>query len=437
MMLARDTTIHSIANDTAGWNSTRALIVLLCFVLNMLDGTDLLIMSFIAPVLSETWHVGPERLGVLFAASLAGMAVGCLLIAPLADRYGRRALIIGALALVTVSMVFSGFSRGVSELMVARLFVGVGVGTIGVSMTAMTAEFAPDRHVNFAVGFVQAGYPFGSIITALVAANLLPMYGWHSMLIAIGGMSALLLLVIWLLLPESLSFLALRRPPLALERINVVRKRLELEPLVVLPAPVATTGRGLQIRALFRDGRARSSVLLWCAVTSGYFVLYFVISWVPKLASQAGLPVSDAIYAGATYNLGAFVGTTVLGLLAIRFPLNKVVVAFLGLAAITMLLFGHSATSVWLTLFLALCVGASVQGGFNGFWAVAARLYPVAMRSTGIGWAFGVGRIGAVLGPIVGGLLVGAKLPISTIFSIYAAPLVAAACMTLGIKLIR
>jgi AAHS family 4-hydroxybenzoate transporter-like MFS transporter len=216
-----------------------------------------------------------------------------------------------------------------------------------------------------------------------------------------------------------------------------VRKRLELASWMALPAPVATTGRGIQIAALFGDGRARSSVLLWCAVTLGYFVLYFVISWVPKLASQAGLPVSDAIYAGATYNLGAFIGTTVLGLLAIRLPLNKVVASFLGLAAVAMLLFGHSTTSVWLTLFLALCVGASVQGGFNGFWAVAARLYPVAMRSTGIGWALGVGRIGAVLGPIVGGLLVGAQVPISTIFLIYAAPLVAAACMTLGIKLSR
>jgi MFS family permease len=187
MMLAPDTTIRATANPTVGWNSTRVLIVLLCFVLNMLDGTDLLIMSFIAPVLSETWRVSPERLGVLFAASLAGMAVGCLLIAPLADRYGRRALIIGALLLVVVSMVLSGFSRSVAELMVARLFVGVGVGTIGVSMTAMTAEFAPDAHANFAVGFVQAGYPFGSIITALVAAHLLPMYGWQAMLIAVTG----------------------------------------------------------------------------------------------------------------------------------------------------------------------------------------------------------------------------------------------------------
>src|ERR1700728_3287424 len=140
-MLARDTIIHAISNDTVCWNSTRALIVLLCFVLNMLDGTDLLIMSFIAPVLSETWRVGPERLGVLFSASLAGMAVGCLLVAPLADRYGRRAMIIAALMLVASAMMFSGISRNLSELLAARLLVGVGVGTIGVSMTAMTAEF--------------------------------------------------------------------------------------------------------------------------------------------------------------------------------------------------------------------------------------------------------------------------------------------------------
>jgi benzoate transport len=434
---SQDATIHSIPHEEAGWNATRGVVVALCFMLNMLDGTDMLIMSFIAPMLSDLWRISPERLGVLFSASLGGMAIGCLLIAPLADRFGRRRVIIGSLLLVATAMIVSGLAHSLAELMAARLLVGVGVGTIGVSMTAMTAEFAPDRHADFAVGFVQAGWPLGSIITAFVAVRELQIRGWQPLLIGIGLLSAALLLLISLLLPESLSFLATRRPARALERLNAVRRRLALPMLPALPDAVPAKLRGLQIAALFHDGRATASILLWSAVTLTYFVLYFVISWVPKLVAQAGLPLSEAIYAGATYNLGAFIGTTAVGWIAIHLPLRRVVASFLGLAAIAMLVFGGFGMPVWLTLLVALCVGMTVQGGFNGFWAVAARLYPAAMRSTGIGWALGVGRIGAVLGPIVGGVLVGARVPIATIFTVYTLPLVAAACMTLGIKLKR
>jgi benzoate transport len=399
----------------------------------MLDGTDLLVMSFIAPVLSQSWAVSPERLGVLFSASLAGMAVGCLLIAPLADRYGRRTMILAALATVAGSMMLSGFTRDVFELMLARFFVGIGVGTIGVSMTAMAAEYAPDKYTSFAVGFVQAGWPFGSIIAAFIAARVLPSHSWQSLLIGIGVLSAALLVVIYFFLPESLSFLTLRRPRRALEKINAIRAKLRFQSLEELP-PVAPRAPGSRVLALFTAGRAVPSVLLWSAVMLGYFVLYFVISWIPKLVVESGLPLSAAIYAGATYNLGAFFGTTAVGWIAIRYRLNRVVSSFLGLAAIAMLVFGGLSLPVWLTLLVALCVGITVQGGFNGFWALAARLYPPEMRSTGIGWALGVGRIGAVLGPVAGGFLVGANVAMPIIFAVYALPLVVAAAMTLKIK---
>lgn len=414
------------------------LVVALCFMLNMLDGTDLLIMSFIAPVLAADWTVSAERLGVLFSASLAGMAIGCLAVAPLADRYGRRSLIIAALSVTAAAMVLSAFTRGVGELMLVRLCVGIGVGTIGVTMTTMAAEYAPRRHASFAVGFVQAGWPFGSIVTAFAAVGILPAYGWQVMLLGIGVLSAGLLLLVFLLLPESLSFLMLRRPPRALPRINAIRRRLRLDVLQELPPPPmlqtpGTAPAGIPLGALFRDGRALSSVLLWSAVTLGYFVLYFVISWIPKLATQSGLPLAEAIYAGATYNLGAFVGTAAIGWIAIRYSLNRVIASYLALAAAAMLVFGAVTLPLVWTLFMALCVGVTVQGGFNGFWALAARLYPPEIRSTGVGWALGVGRIGAVMGPVIGGLLLGAQVPIAVIFGFFAVPLIAAAAMTLRI----
>jgi benzoate transport len=399
----------------------------------MLDGADLLIMSFIAPVLSVDWSVSPEHLGVLFSASLLGMAIGCLFVAPFADKYGRRMLIIAALTVTATAMLLSAFSASIAELMVARLFVGIGVGTIGVTMTTMAAEYAPRRHTSFAVGFVQAGWPFGSIITAFAAARILPLHGWQSMLTGIGLISVGLLILVFFLLPESLSFLLLRRPLDARNKINAIRRRLRLSALTDLP-PVEVRPRGIQVGVLFSGGRMIPSVLLWLAVTLGYFDLYFVISWIPKLAAQAGLPLAQAIYAGATYNLGAFIGTAAIGWVAIRYALNRVIATYLSVAAVAMLIFGGIAMPVALTLMMALIIGVTVQGGFNGFWALAAKLYPAEMRSTGVGWALGVGRIGAVLGPIVGGFMVGAHVPLAAIFAAYAAPLIAAAAMTLRIS---
>jgi benzoate transport len=417
-----------------GWSPIRILVVALCFLLNMLDGADMLVMSFVAPVLAEQWDVSPERLGWLFSSSLAGMAIGCLVVAPLADRFGRKPMIVAALATVATAMLSSGFARDISELMVARLLVGTGVGTIGVTMTAMAAEYAPRSRASFAVGFVQAGWPFASIITAVVAVTVLPTHGWQVLMTGIGVLSVAMLLLVLSIMPESLSFLEHQAPPRALARINTIRPRLGLAPLAALPPRPGAEHR-VAIASLFGEGRMRSSVLLWSAVTLGYFVLYFVISWIPKLAAQAGMPLADAIWAGGFYNLGAFVGTASVGWIAIRYRLNRVVASFLGAAAVAMLVFGGLAMPVWLTLAMATSVGVTVQGGFNGFWALAARLYPAEIRGTGVGWALGIGRIGAVLGPIVGGMLVGAQVPIAVIFAIFAMPLVLAAAMTLLIRI--
>jgi MFS family permease len=280
---------------------------------------------------------------------------------------------------------------------------------------------------------VQAGWPVGSIITALVAAELITDYGWQSLLIGIGCMSLALLAVVAVMLPESVAFLLRRQPTRALERVNAIVPRLGGAALAALPARADRT-MAFNVVELFRAGRLRASVLLWTAVTFGYFVLYFVISWIPTLATNAGLALEDAIYAGATYNAGAFAGTTLVAWLAIGFRLNRVIALFFGLAVIAMLVFGAVSMPVPLTLLVAAAIGVTVQGAFNGFWPLAARIYPTEMRGTGIGWALGVGRIGAVLGPIVGGLLVGAGVSIAGIFAIYTVPAIIAAALCLMLR---
>lgn len=407
---------HAIKSDagietSAGWTAERALVVGLCFLLNMLDGADILVMSFIAPVLSTEWAISPERLGMLFSASLAGMAVGCLCIAPAADRFGRRPVIVAALAVVSVAMIASAFATNILFLGIARLVVGMGVGTIGVSMTALAAEYAPPRHSSSAVLLVQGGWPLAAVATAFAAVSIIENYSWRGLLLSIGAVSVVLLVLIVVLLPDADA---------------VSNKR------SAASDPISRGGMASRIGDLFSGGRARSSALLWIAVTLGYFSLYFAISWIPRLAVAAGLSFDSAVYAGATFNLGAFVGTISVGALAIRFRLDRVIASALLLAAVAMAAFGNLHVGVAATLALAFVVGVSVQGGFNGFWGLAANLYPAGIRGTGIGWALGVGRIGAVLGPIVGGYLVGQNVGIGAIFIIYACPLIAAAlCVAL------
>jgi MFS family permease len=339
-----------------------------------------------------------------------------------------------ALAIVGAAMLISGQVTTVTELMIARLFVGIGVGTIGVSMTALATEFAPTRHSNFAAGFVQAGWPLGSVITAFVAAATLDTAGWQIMLTAIGLLSFGLFVIVTIALPESLAFLEQRQPKDALERANRLRAKLRLPELTVLPAVDKAAVRA-SVAALFADGRRNQSLILWTAVTFGYFVLYFAISWIPKLSAQAGLPVRDAIFAGATYNFGAFIGTTLIGILAVRFRLNRVAALFMSLGAVAMIVFGAVSLPVILTLAVAMLIGIFLGGGFNGFWGLAASLYPAEMRGTGIGWALGVGRIGAVLGPIVGGLLVGAGFSNAAIFLVFAVPLLVAAGLNMMLRI--
>lgn len=423
----------SATADGTGWTPTRVLVVALCFILNMLDGADMSIMSLIAPAMAKDWAVSPQSLGVIFSASLAGMAVGCLLVAPQADRFGRRNLILAALAVIAIAMIASGFATDTSQLIIARFIVGIGVGTIGVSMTVMAAEFAPPKYAAFSVGLVQAGWPVAAVITAFVAANVIPSHGWQVLLTGIGALSIVLLAVLMVILPESLAFLQNRQPPGALEKLNKIYPSLGLPLLTQLPAAAAEGGK-FDIAVLFRDGRARNTLLLWFAVTLGFFVFYFVNSWIPKLASQAGLPMDQAIYAGAANNAGAALGAALIGWMSVRYGVRVMVPVFFACGVVTLLVFGGIKLPLGATILVVAIMGLCINGGFNGYWALGASLYPAEIRSTGVGWAFGVGRIGAVLGPIVGGMLVGANLPIVVIFAIFTVPLMISAALCFMIK---
>lgn len=406
------------------WRRLQVLVVALCFLLNMLDGMDVLILSYIAPALSADWHVTPDRLGVLFSAGLAGMAVGGLWLAPMADRFGRRRLILTALVLMAGAMFASVFCRTMAQMLVARFVVGIGIGSVLASMAALTAEYAPAKYRTFAVGFLQAGYPVGATITGFVVAQHLTTHGWQTMLLGAAILCAIVLPLAFVLLPESITFLMTRQPKGALKAINRQLVALGEQPLDALPPPPAHADERPGLRTLMADGRASGTILLWLAIILCFMTLYFVISWIPKLSIEAGLSPKDGIYAGAIYNIGAFVGTSSVGLVAMRLDLRRVIFAYMLLAATALMIFGTVHMPLVMTLTTAFMIGVFVQGGFNGCYPLAAHFYPPHVRSAGIGWAMGMGRIGAVIGPMLGGLLLATKVSLPVIFGVFAAPVV-------------
>lgn len=378
----------------AQWTRSGLAVVALCFAINMADGVDVTILSFIAPRLQSDWGIGSDTMGNLFSAGLIGMAIGGMGIAPLADRVGRRRIILTALALMSTGMVASGFATGVPMLFAMRLIVGMGIGTVLAAMAALAAESAPEAQRNLAVGIVQAGYPFAAVFTGLIVARLLPVTGWHALLIVAGAITVILFPAAALILPRGPA-----------------------------GADGKASGEAGRVGTLFAPAFRKRTIALWSAVFFGLMVLYFIVSWITKLSIQAGLSETNGIYAGALYNFGAFVGTTAMSLLAVRVPLGRLVPAMLVGAAGAMLLFGSVTMPVAETLGVAFLIGVLLQGGYNGVWPLAASVYPARMRATGVGWAIGIGRAGAVIGPMMGGYLMAAKASLPLLFASYCIPL--------------
>ncbi len=390
----------------AQWTRTGLAIVALCFAINMADGIDVTILSFIAPRIQADWAIGADTMGLLFGAGLVGMAIGGMGIAPLADRLGRRRIILAALGLMSAGMVASGFAGSVPMLYALRVVVGMGIGTVLAAMAALAAESAPAAQRNLAVGIVQAGYPFAAVFTALLTAHLLPLWGWHTLLLMAGGLTVVLFPAALLILPRAGAMRTADSPA--------------REP----------AGR---IGDLLSPAFRARTLTLWVAVFCGLMVLYFIVSWITKLSIAAGLSETDGIYAGALYNFGAFVGTAGMSVLAVRVPLGRLVPGMLVSAGVAMLVFGSLAMPVAATLALAFLIGVTLQGGYNGVWPLAASVYPARMRATGVGWAIGLGRAGAVIGPMMGGWLMAAKAPLPMLFAAYCLPLLACAAAAFAV----
>lgn len=397
-------TVHDTTVDTADdhWTRKAMAIVALCFALNMADGMDVLVVSFIAPSLQNEWGVSPAELAIVFSTGLAGMALGGLGLAPMADRFGRRRMVALAMALMALAMAVSSFTHSVLELAFVRFFIGTGIGTVLACISAIAARVAPRKHRNFAVGVLQAGYPIGAMFTGFITAWALPIFGWHSVLLGTAAVSALLVPVILAVLPAGLD--------------------------------AGASGQQASIGEVVSGPRRANSIRLWVATICGFMALYFITSWITKLSIEAGLPQTQAIIASAIYNFGAFAGTVAMSIAGTHYDVRRLCSILLAATAGVFLFFGGVSMPLWGVLASAFLMGVTLQGGFNMLYPLAAQVYPDAVRATGIGWAFGIGRIGAFTGPLLGGWALGQHWPLVAIFALFCGPLLIAAISAAGVS---
>ena len=410
--------------------------IAVCVGLNMIDGFDVLAMSFAASGVKADWHLVDRQLGVLLSAGLVGMGLGSLTLGPCADRWGRRTVILLSVLLATLGMLGSAAARGYLDLLALRVLTGVGVGGTIASVAVIVCEYAPERWRGTALAVYATGYSIGATIGGALATYAIPHYGWRSAF-AIGGTLSLLLLPLgWLHLPESLDFLLTRRPPSALRRVNALLRAMRQPAIVALPesAGAAAKAGHVSVHGQLALLMTTSTFLVWVAFLCTMAGFYFIVSWTPRLLNAAGLSTGQGMTGGVLLNLGGIAGCGLFALAAARADVHRLLFGALVGSAVLIACFGLAVTRLEVALSTALLLGIFANAAMAGLYAVGPPLYPTAVRATGMGWAIGIGRFGAVLAPLASGTLLDYGWAPAQLYFLFSAPFALAAVAMLLIR---
>ncbi len=414
--------------DDGSVSMQQLLVVGLCLMFNMIDGFDITAMAIVASSVASDLTLSPDRLGWIFSFALAGMMAGAMVLAPYSDLVGRRKVVILSLCLVAVSILLTAYATTLSEFIVLRFVSGMGAGAMLACQASLAAEYSPEKYRVFSVAAVTSGYPMGAMMTSVVAGHVMPEYGWRGMFIAGGLATVIMVIIAWRFLPESLKYLLERRPADALDRINHIlvklkKTALESMPVVSEAKVKPRSGASAAVRTLLAPEYRFATLILWSAFFLSFSTLYFLMSWIPKLMEDSGYNSGIAHRAFFLFNFGGVIGIYLMGWLSTRFWLSKLILVSLLSSAIAMAAFAAAPNELNLLLGLIFVIGILQQGGFTGLYGAAAKVYPTAVRSTGIGWSIGLGRSGAVAGPAIAGYLIAAGFNMSANFYFFAIPM--------------
>ncbi len=375
----------------------------LCAVVAVVDGFDTQIVAYMAPAISAEWGLERGAFGPVFGAGLLGLALGSVSGGPLADRWGRKTTIVLATLFFGIWSLATAWASGWSQLLLLRLLTGLGLGAAIPNLIAITAEFAPARSRTLIVTLMFSGFPLGSVAGGLLSSVWIPEWGWHSLFYLGGALPILWALLMSRVLPESPTFLvASGRSP---ERIGKLLRRIDSAHHANRYVITDRSASGSSVASLFADQRSTMTLLLWATFFMNLLVMYFFVNWLPTLLSMAGYPLSLAIQASTAFNVGGVVGGASLAALIRRvgaIPVLSMTFVLTAVAIAGVSQRGQAPSLIFPAVFM---IGFGVVGAQFCLNALAADLYPTSIRSTGVGWALGLGRVGSVVGPVLGGVL--------------------------------
>ncbi|MGC8100937.1 MFS transporter [Metapseudomonas otitidis] len=384
-------------------------VVLLCFLIVFLDGLDTAAMGFIAPALTQEWGIDRASLGPVMSAALIGMVFGALGSGPLADRFGRKLVLVGAVFLFGLFSLFSAFSANVDQLLVLRFLTGLGLGAAMPNATTLLSEYTPERLKSLLVTSMFCGFNLGMAGGGFVSAKLIPAFGWHSLLLIGGLLPLLLTLVLLLWLPESARYLVVRNK--GDERVRRVLAPIAPSEVSVasgfsVPEQQTVQSRNV-FRVIFSGTYSAGTLLLWLTYFMGLVIVYLLTSWLPTLLRDSGASLEQAASIGALFQLGGVLSAVGVGWAMDRFDPHRVIGVFYLLAGVFAWLVGQSLGQMTLLATLVLVAGMCINGAQSAMPSLAARFYPTQGRATGVSWMLGIGRFGAILGAWIGATLLG------------------------------
>ena len=408
--------------DNAPFGRYQMLVVALAMIVIMLDGYDILVLSFTAPALAREMGRDVATFGPLFGAGFLALLVGNLIISPFGDLWGRKGVLLVSMVVFIVFTFTPIIDPKYSHLLIYRFVGSLGLAGVIPSAAAIVTEFAPRKKRGLLVNLTYAGFAIGAVLGGLAASRLIPVYGWRAGF-WLGTLLPLILFpIVWALMPESIEFLVAtgKKVGKATAILNKVDPRLNLTGDETLTAPLSPEKTG-SIRELFTAGRAYGTILLFIIMFCALLDSSLIASWINAILFRGGMPASKAILAPVLQQLGGVVGTVLIAFLIDRMGVRLIAGTFL-LAALSIGAIGYVTGNPGLALFVVFLAGFFGVGSQFSSQSVPNIFYPVKIRSTGIGWAFGIGRAGTVVGPLWVGAMLTAKWNVRDIFLVVAIP---------------
>jgi len=418
--------------DKSRLSSLQWMVILLSGASLIMDGFDVQAMGYVAPAIIQDWKIPNSALGPVFSAALVGVLVGSLGFSMLSDRIGRRPVLVGATLYFAVMTFVTAFATSLNQLLIIRFIAGIGLGGIMPQSMALAGEYSPKRLRAGVMTMISGGFTAGAAFGGFIAAALIPRFGWQAVFYFGASVPLILAVIMAAVLPESLHFTVLKRG----DRRKLAALLKRIDPA----APVdentdyfveKTTARtGVPAVHLFREGRAAVTLLLWLVNFMNLLDLYFLSSWVPTVVRDMGYSTPTAVLVGTAVQVGGCLGTIAISLWVTRAGFTKPLLAYLAVGWIAVGLIGQPGLSLALLVGVALLAGWCIVGSQPAVTSLAGVYYPTDLRSTGIGWGLGIGRIGAIVGPVLGGQLMAWHWSTRDIFLAAAVP---AMVSTLGV----